>query len=113
MSVHHDIEAIRKECHDLLGRFPTLQEAYMDYYHATYAPGALEAKTKHLLALCGALVSGCHGCIVGQAERAVEKGATPQEILETCLVAISLGGTMAWTQTARVMHYLKDEGLLD
>jgi len=34
------------------------------------------------------------------------------EILESCAVAISIGGTMATSETTRVMQYLEERGLL-
>jgi len=40
-------------------------------------------------------------------------GATAEEILEACAVAISLGGTMGTGETTRVVQYLEEEGLLD
>jgi alkylhydroperoxidase/carboxymuconolactone decarboxylase family protein YurZ len=40
-------------------------------------------------------------------------GATAEEILEACAVAISLGGTMGAGDTTRVVQFLEEKGLLD
>lgn len=40
-------------------------------------------------------------------------GATAEEILEACAVAISLGGTMGAGETTRVVQFLDGKGLLE
>lgn len=91
---------------------PEFATIYDESTHEAYKNGALEAKIKRLMALCGALVSGCRACILSQTERALQLGASKEEILETCGVAISLGGTMAAGETTRVVQYLDETGKL-
>ena len=78
-----------------------------------YKDGALSAKVKRLMALSGALVHGCRACILSQTEHALNLGASVEEILEACSVAISLGGTMAAGETTRVVQYLMEKGLIE
>ncbi|MGD8262712.1 MAG: hypothetical protein PVG70_04410 [Desulfobacterales bacterium] len=40
-------------------------------------------------------------------------GATAEEVLEACAVAISLGGTMGAGETTRVVQFLQEKGLLE
>ena len=89
---------------------PEIGQAYQELPQAVYKNGALDAKTKRLMALSAALVGGCRGCILFQAEHALQLGATVAEILEACGVAISLGGTMAAAQATRVVEYLRERG---
>jgi len=77
-----------------------------------YKDGALSGKVKRLMALCGALVHGCPACQMAQTERALELGATVDEVLEACAVAISLGGTMGAGETTNVVRFLQEKGLL-
>ena len=105
-------ENIRANAHRFLESSPA-GDSFRDYYKDSYRPGALDAKTKRLMALCGGLIAGCTGCIVGQANMAVEEGATVEEIMETCAVAMSLGGTLAWSQISKVMDFLTTKGMLD
>jgi AhpD family alkylhydroperoxidase len=65
------------------------------------------------MALSGALIHGCRACILFQAEHALSLGASVEEILEACSVAISLGGTMAAGETTRVVRFLQEKGLID
>lgn len=113
MSQSDALASIRRHAHLFLDNLPQFKDPYLDSVHAAYEPGALDAKTKHLMALCGGLVSGCTGCILGQTDMALSKGATVDEVLETCGVALSLGGTLAWSQSAKVAAYLEEKGLLD
>lgn len=91
---------------------PGLAQAYDEYTAESYKGGALDAKTKRLMALCAALVSGCRACILYQTDYALGLGASVDEVLETCAVACSLGGTMAAGETARVVQFLEEKGLI-
>lgn len=100
-----------KDLFDIYRRImPEIGEAGDALTAAVYKDGALDGKVKRLMALCGALVHGCRACIVFQTENALQLGASVDEILETCSVAISLGGTMASGETTRVIQYLQENG---
>lgn len=92
---------------------PEIAEAYEALPAEVYKDGELSGKHKRLMALVGALVHGCRGCILYQTENALVLGATVGEILEACAVAVSLGGTMGSSQTARVVEYLREKGLME
>ena len=86
---------------------------YAESVAEAYKDGAISAKYKRLMALVGALVSGCQPCMLAQTDWAVQLGATVEEILEACAVAISLGGTMAAGQTTFVIQFLKEIGQIE
>jgi len=113
MDTLEQYENIRDNAKRFLDLSPAIRDSFWTHYQDSYRPGALDAKTKRLMAMCGGLIAGCTGCIVGQANMAVEEGATAQEILETCAVAMSLGGTLAWSQISKVVDYLEANGMLD
>jgi len=54
--------------------------------------GALDSKTKELMALAISIVVHCEGCIAYHVHDAVAAGATRQELLETIGVALMMGG---------------------
>jgi len=89
-----------------------VSRAYDELPGEVFKDGAVSGKHKRLMALCGALVRGCDGCIYLQTEQALELGAEVDEVLETCAVAISLGGTMAAAETTKVVAYLREQGRL-
>lgn len=92
---------------------PDVGRAYDELPSEVFKDGALRGKTKRMMALVGALVHGCRACELFQTEKALEAGATVEEILEACAVAISLGGTMAAGETTRVVQFLTELGKID
>jgi len=66
--------------------------AFAQLNGAATAPGALDAKTKQLIALGIGISTHCEGCIAYHLRDAMRAGATREEILETLGVAIMMGG---------------------
>ncbi|WP_371185621.1 carboxymuconolactone decarboxylase family protein [Thalassotalea maritima] len=56
------------------------------------ADGALDKKTKELIALAIGVSTRCDGCIGFHAKALVELGASRQEVEETLAMAIYMGG---------------------
>ena len=59
-----------------------------------------------------AVQAGCKDCMISQTSKALELGATTAEIFETVSVAISMGGTLAWSKALVVADYLKERELI-
>lgn len=96
-----------------LQAMPEIAEAYQALPTEVYKDGDVSGKHKRLMALVGGLVGGCRACILYQTENALQLGATVEEILESCAVAVSLGGTMAAGHTSRVVDYLREKGVME
>ncbi len=84
---------------DLSPLHRALRRAIPDVYHgfgelhrASFAPGALEVKTKELIALAIGVVEECDGCIASHAQAAVRAGATRQEAAEAIGVTFLMNG---------------------
>lgn len=105
------LEKVRGNFWEFLDSQQELGETFKGHYAATYEDGVISAKHKRLMAMVGALAAGCEGCIMGQCSRALDLGATKEEVLEACAVALSLGGTMAGSKIAMIVQLLKDKGL--
>jgi AhpD family alkylhydroperoxidase len=89
---------------------PDLADAYYgSVKDAVYRDGAINLKTKRLMSLAVTIQAGCKDCMISQTSRALELGATVEEILETCSVAISMGGTLAWSKSLVVADYLREK----
>ncbi|QOR33843.1 carboxymuconolactone decarboxylase family protein [Clostridium sp. 'deep sea'] len=75
--------------------------AFMNLLGAAYAPGAMDVKTKELISVAIGAFSRCEYCIVYHVFKALEAGATPEEIMEAAMVAVAFGGgpSMAYTVT--------------
>ena len=76
---------------------PQPAEAFKAFSQSVFAEGALPAKTKQLIAVAVAHVTQCPYCIRGHTKSALQKGATPEEIMEAIWVAAEMraGGAYA------------------
>lgn len=77
-----------------------------------YKAGAIDTKTKRLMAMALALGAGCRNCVLGQAMGALDQGATRDEFLETLAVVISMRGTTGVAESLRVIQLLDELGVL-
>lgn len=68
---------------------------------AAFADGALDARTKELIALAIGVVEGCDGCIASHAQAAARAGATKQEAAEAIGVTFLMHGGPATIHGAR------------
>ncbi|WP_217631173.1 carboxymuconolactone decarboxylase family protein [Modestobacter sp. DSM 44400] len=75
-----------------VARYRGVYEGYGQLHAAAFAPGALDAKTKELIALAIAVSTQCDGCIASHARGAARQGTTSAEVAEALGVAIALGG---------------------
>ena len=91
---------------------PGIAKAYDALSEVVYAEGAIDTKTKRLMAMTAAITGGCRACILFQARQALDAGATVEEIMECIGVATSLGGSMASGQACRLLGLLEEENLL-
>lgn len=75
--------------------------AFMNLLGAAYTPGAIDVKTKELISVAIGAYNRCEYCIVFHVYKALEAGATREEIMEAAMVAVAFGGgpTMAYSTT--------------
>lgn len=76
---------------------PDASEAFKKFSQAVFAAGALDAKTKQIIAVAVAHVTQCPYCIRGHVDGAKNAGATDQELMEAIWVAAEMraGGAFA------------------
>lgn len=86
--------------HHIKNNYPTLAIIIQDMDRVINTDGALDRKTKRLIALACVAVRMCDGCIYPQAKVAKNLGATRDEIMEALNIAVLTGGVPAWS-TAR------------
>jgi AhpD family alkylhydroperoxidase len=77
---------------ELRRAIPDVYRGFGELHRASFAPGALEVKTKELIALAIGVVEGCDGCIASHAEAAARAGATRQEAAEAIGVTFLMKG---------------------
>lgn len=77
--------------------YPSLAVIIHDMDRIMVEDGALDKKTKRLIALACVAVRMCDGCIYPQAKVAKNFGATREEIMEALNVAVLTGGVPTWS----------------
>ena len=55
--------------------------------------GALSKKQKELINLGISICTRCKDCVILHTRSAIESGATKEELMETCGLALMMGGT--------------------
>jgi len=64
---------------------------YLSFYKESYfTPTALDLKTKELIAIGCSLAARCEGCLEGHIKKALEIGATKQEISDAIVIAVGI-----------------------
>jgi AhpD family alkylhydroperoxidase len=71
---------------------PDVYAGFRELHGASFAAGALDIKTKELIALAIAVAEGCDGCMASHAEAAARAGATHREAAEAIGVAFLMRG---------------------
>ena len=79
---------------------PEIHDAFSAFSERVFAPGALPAKTKQLIAVAAAHVTQCPYCIRGHTKAALRTGATEQEIMEAIWVAAEMRAGGAYAHSA-------------
>ena len=73
----------------------------------TFNDGALNKKTKELMALSISIVTKCEPCMEWHLDQALQAGATDKEVYETIDVAIEMGGGPAGAYARFVLKALE------
>src|SRR6056297_1678665 len=75
----------------------------------TYAEGAaLDVKSKELMGLVASLVLRCDDCVTYHIGKAVEVGASRDEVIETMSIGLTVGGTIVVPHMRRALEFLDD-----
>lgn len=70
---------------------PDVMKAFSAMAQAATGDGALDVKTKELIALAIAVAIRCDGCVAFHAQAAVKHGASREEVMETMGMALYMG----------------------
>jgi AhpD family alkylhydroperoxidase len=86
------LDELRPLHRELRRAIPEVYKGFGAFHHAAFASGALDTRTKELIALAVGVVQRCDGCIASHAEGAAKAGATRQEAAEAIGVAMLMNG---------------------
>ena len=93
---------------DLRHQIPDVMKAFAGLHTAVMAPGALDSKTKELIALAISVSHRCDGCIASHARGAAKHGATEAEVAEAIGVSVLMNGGPATVYGPRAFASFKD-----
>jgi AhpD family alkylhydroperoxidase len=94
-------EDLRGPTRELRHAIPQVYAGYRELHDAALAAGALDTRTKELIALAIAVSKECDGCIAAHAHAAVLHGATPAQAAEAIGVTFLMNGGPATVYGAR------------
>ncbi len=97
----------RKKYHNPLLNNCATYPPFLQLEQNAFAPGALDKKTKELMALSISIVTKCEPCIEWHTAQALLSGATDPEVYETIDVAIEMGGGPAAAYARYALHSLE------
>jgi AhpD family alkylhydroperoxidase len=92
------MDALQKDYPHLIGPFAV-------YMRKAESDGALPSKTKELISVALSVSSRCEWCIAFHVRAALDAGASKDEIMEACFVAVLMAGGPALMYT---QHALKE-----
>lgn len=86
-----------------------INELYEKFASAVYGPGVLDGKTKELIALSDSVMADCAPCIEYHYRKAVEAGASKEEIAESIAIAMSVSAGSKQAKYTSVIDRLEKE----
>lgn len=71
---------------------PKMRQIYGQFYREVYYSERkhLDTKTQELISIAASLIAKCQGCIEGHIKKALEAGATKEEISESISIALAI-----------------------
>lgn len=83
---------------------PKVLDGLQAFDAAAASKGALDDKTRELIALAVAVTTRCDSCIAIHAQKAVEVGASKDEVQEALAMAIALNAGAATVYSSRALE---------
>lgn len=107
---------VREMLNSFVGGLQNLSEtnpehvnAFMGLLGACYEPKALDLKTKELMSVAIGCYNRCEYCIVYHSYKALEAGATKEEIMEAAMVSVAFGGGPSMAYSVTLLKECVDE----
>ena len=84
-----DLSPLHRELRRMV---PDVYAGFGELHKTAFAEGALDVRTKELIAMAIGVVEGCDGCIASHAQAAARAGASRQEAAEAIGVTFLMKG---------------------
>jgi AhpD family alkylhydroperoxidase len=87
---------------------PKTHQAFLEFSEQVFAPGALDTKTKQLIAVAVAHVTQCPYCIRAHTKAALRHGASEYDLMEAIWVAAEMRAGGAYAHSLLAMEVAAD-----
>lgn len=93
---------------------PRLRNIYLQFYKESYfTPGALDLRTRELIAIGCSVIAKCEGCLEGHLKKAKQLGITKEEISDALVIAIGIAaaGVLDFSDRAAIkldLHHFEE-----
>lgn len=84
-----------------------MKKIYFEFYRETYRKSVLDRRTKELVAIAASLGYQCQGCLDGHIKKALDYGATKEEISEAIAITMGVAAASVVDQTDQASERLK------
>jgi AhpD family alkylhydroperoxidase len=96
-------EDMRGQLRKLNKEIPTVTKAFAGVSAAVKTDGALDVKTKELIAVAIAVADGCEPCMNFHVEVLISVGGSREELAEALGMAVQMGGGPALMYAAKAL----------
>lgn len=86
------LDALRPLTRELRHAIPDVYAGFAQFHGATFGAGALDTKTKELIALAIGVSARCDGCIGFHVKALIRLGVTREQLMETLGICTYMGG---------------------
>jgi len=87
---------------------PEADDAFRAFSKAVFSDGALDARTKQIIAVAVAHVTQCPWCIEGHVKAARRAGASAEQIMEAIWVAAEMRAGAAFAHSVKALDQMED-----
>ena len=102
------VDSVMQMMGELSKHQPETLRHFKSFMGSVLKEGVLDTKTKELIAIGTSITARCKYCIAIHVEKALNAGATKEEIFESAIVAILMGGGPAMTYVSEVKKALDE-----
>ena len=108
MADHHFPRATRAHAERRHTLAPKADDAFRAFSKAVFSDGALDARTKQIIAVAVAHVTQCPWCIEGHVKAARRAGASAEQIMEAIWVAAEMRAGAAFAHSVKALDLMED-----
>lgn len=87
---------------------PEAGAAFHDFSRKVFAEGALDARTKQIIAVAVAHVTQCQWCIRGHTKAALRAGVTPKQLMEAVWVAAEMRAGASYAHSNVMLDAIRE-----